>query len=389
MFKGFFSIFGSEVVRIITSPRLLFLIIGIPLGLFIYYTSLLNSGVPEKLPVVLYDQDRTQTSRQLGRMLNSSSSLNIVSEVFSYKDGEKKVRTDEALAFIIIPDDFEKNIFKGNSVSVVCYYNSQYILAGGIINKAFQTVVGTFSAGAHIKALMQKGNSSYQALAATSPVNTDKHILFNPYTNYSYYLNLSLMPMSIQIVIIVISIFSLGSVLKYDQGKELLEVGNQKIGVICMAKLLPYTIIFSIIGFFMNSLLYYKIKIPMHGNIWMINLYFIFFIIICQCVALFFVSLSTSLRAALTIGGGFAAISFSFAGYTFPEEGMPTVIKFINYCFPFTSYLRLTINYAVRGMNINIYDWKYILALIIFLILGFVSMFIYGNKLKKGGYDVK
>ena len=386
MKKGFFSIFKAELLAMLTSPRLVFLMILVPVGLFLYYASLLKQGVPEKLPIALYDQDGTKTSRQLTQMLDASSTLDIVSEVSSQLEGERAIKTDEVMAFIIIPADFEKDLFKGNSTQVVCFYNGQYILAGSLINKAFQTVVGTFAAGAHIKSLMQKGQTTSQAYVSTSPVNIDTHILFNPYTSYSYYLTLSLMPMALQIVIMVISIYVLGSVLKQRKGRELFVASRGNIWVAFWGKILPYTLLFSIIGFFMNSLLYYKIGIPLRGSFLVVNLYLIVFVVVCQLISLFFVSVCTSLRAALTLGGGYAAIAFSFAGYTFPEEGMPLSIQYLNYIFPFTSYLRLTVDYAIRGIPFNSFNLRYIIAFIIFCGMGLSALPFYNRLLKKGGY---
>ncbi len=386
MKKGFFSIVKAETLRMLTSPRLLLLTLAIPVGLFIYYFGLLNQGVPEKLPVALYDQDKTKTSRQLARMLNSSPTLDITTEVSSQQEGEKLVRTDEVLAFIIIPSHLEKDLFRGNNTQVVCYYNEQYITAGGLIDKAFRTTVGTFSAGAHINNLMQKGQTSAQAMTNTTPISIDTHILFNPHTNYSYYLNLSLMPMSFQVVVMIVTIFVLGSVLKNHKGRELFVASRGNVWVAYWGKILPYTFLFSIIGFFMNTLLFYKIGIPLLGSFFVVNLYLIVFILVCQLMALFFVSVCSSLRAALTLGSGYTAVAFSFAGYTFPEEGMPVSIQYLNYIFPFTSYLRLIINYAIKGISIGTFELKYIIAFIIFSGMGLMAMPLYNRLLKKGGY---
>lgn len=388
MQKGFFSIFLNEVQRLLTSPRLMFLAVILPCGLFLYYASLLQEGVPRKFPVVLLDQDKSNTSRELGRMLNATSSMDIVAEVENQQDGEKMIRTDKAFALIIIPANFENDIYRNIDTQVACYYNNNYLLAGGLINKAFQSTVGSFAAGAHISGLTQKGLTQQQALAATSPINSKQHILFNPYTNYSYYLTIALMPMALQIIVMVVSIYVLGSVLKDRKGRELYVRSRGNVWVSFWAKTLPYTLLFSLIGFFMNSLLYYKIGIPLRGNFLIVNIYFIVFVIVCQLFGLFYVSFNKDLRSALTLGGSYSAIAFSFTGYTFPKEGLPDVIQYLSYTFPFTSYLRFIIDYAVRGIAIGSLNFGYIIAFMIFCLIGFASMPGYNRLLKKGGYYV-
>ncbi|MCT6869322.1 ABC transporter permease [Apibacter sp.] len=386
MRKGFFPIFLKEFQRLLTSPRLLFLAVILPCGIFLYYASLLQQGVPRKFPVVLLDQDKSNTSRKLGRMLNATSSLNIITEVENQQDGEKLIRTDQAFALLVIPVNFEKNMYRNISSQLVCFYNNNYLLAGGLINKAFQSTVGTLAAQAHINGLTQQGLTQKQAIAATSPISTKQHILFNPYTNYSYYLTVSLMPMALQVIMIVVSIYVLGSVLKERKGRELFVASRGNVWISFWAKSLPYTILFSIVGFFMNSLLYYKIGITLRGNFFIVNIYFIVFVLVCQLLGLFYVSFNKDLRTALTLGGSYSAIAFSFTGYTFPKEGLPDVIQYISYTFPFTSYLRFIIDYAIRGIEIGSLNFGYIIAFMVFCALGFISMPRYNRLLKKGGY---
>lgn len=388
MQKGFFSIFINEIQRLLTSPRLMFLAVILPCGLFFYYSSLLQEGVPRKFPVVLLDQDKSNTSRKLARMLNATSSLNIVNEVENQGDGEKMIRTDKAFALLIIPINFEDNIYRNIDTQVVCYYNNNYLLAGGLINKAFQSTVGSFAAQAHINGLTQKGFTQKQAIAAASPINTKQHILFNPYTNYSYYLTIALMPMSLQIIMMVVAIYVLGSVLKDKKGRELYVRSKGNVWVSFWAKTLPYTFLFSIIGFFMNSLLYYKLGVPLRGNFTIVNIYFIVFVVVCQLFGLFYVCFNKDLRSALTLGGSYSAIAFSFTGYTFPKEGLPDVIQYLSYTFPFTSYLRFIIDYAIRGITIESLNFGYIIAFMVFCLLGIISMPRYNRLLKQGGYYV-
>lgn len=386
MKRGFTFIFTEEIKKLLTNYRLLFVIFVIPLSLFFYYKSILNKGVPQKLPIALYDQDETKTSRELVRMLNSTSSLDISSNVNSQEEGESKVRTNEAMGFIIIPTNFEKDIFRGNQVKVSCYYNGEYLLSGSLINRAFQAVIGEFSGSILQNNLMKEGLSSYQAASSLSSLGIDTHILYNPFTNYSYYLSISLMAMCFQLVVMTVTIYVLGSVLKYRKGRELFLASNGNSWVAFWGKVLPYTILFSIIGFFMNTLVFYNIGTPLKGNFFITNLYFILFIIVCQFLALAYVSFCSSLRTALTLGGGSAAISFTFAGYTFPVEGLPVVIQYFSYVFPFTSYLRFTIDYSIRGVPIQ-YDIKYLVVFSIFIIVGLFSMKFYIKLLKKGCYD--
>lgn len=386
MGKTFLNIFLTEWSRIFGSVRLLLILFGVPLFIFVFYSSLLEQGVPTKLPVAILDQDKTPLSRQLGMMLNASPTLDLHT-VNDELEGQTLVRKNDTYAFIIIPKNFQKNIQKSDYTSVSCYYNGQYLLSGAIILKAFQTVSQTFMAGVVLETLEQKGLSPDQALSSIIPINTDLHVLYNPFTSYNYYLNIAFMPMAIQIMVMVISIYVFGSVLKKGKGKELLEKGNNNIYCVISAKILPYTLVFFTLGFFMNCLLYYKIGTPLRGSFLVVNLIFFVFVLILQGLGLFIASVTTSFRTALTIGGDYTALAFSFAGYTFPAIGMNIYIQYLCYIFPFSSYMRFVVDYAVRGIAYNHSQKVYILILTVFAIVGLIGIPLYHKKLKKGHYN--
>lgn len=389
MKKGFCSIFKNEVIRLFTTPRLLFLIVGFPMLLFFFYAALMAKGVPHDMPITLLDYDKSKLSRQLALMIESSSTMKIEYEVSDELAGQKTIRRGDSFAFIVIPKDFQKNAAKGLETNVTCYYNSQYLLPSGLIQRDFQIIAGTLAAGVRVMSLTQSGQGPQQALGSVMPVNTDTHVLFNPYTSYSFYLNLALMPMAFQIIIMVVSIFVFGSVLKYNKGKELLEQANDKIYVAILGKILPYTCMFFLIGFFMNTFLFYKIGVPLKGSFVGVNSIFFVFVLVCQSMALFLTTLFTSMRTALTIGGSYAALAFSFAGYTFPPEGMSPFIQGLNYIFPFHAYLRFLVNYGIRGVSYNTEQRGYLISFAVFVIIGLICIPFYYQKLKKGGYSVK
>ena len=387
MKKGFLAIFKEEVYRLFKTPRLLLLTFGVPLFLFIFYASLFNQGVPTNLPIVVLDSDKSQLSRQFKMMIESTSTLSILEEVTDELAGEKLVRKGDAYAFVIIPKDFQKSIQKNDYTSVTCYYNGEYILPGGLIMEKFQTLAMMFAAGARIETLEQGGLTPDQALAMVNPINTNFHILFNPYTSYAIYLNLSFMPMAFQIIIMIVSVYAIGRTLKYQRGKELLDKANGNAIVAMLGTLLPYTVIFTIIGFLMNLLLYYGIEVTLNGNFWVVNLIFIGFVIAIQSMAFFVASTMNSLRLAMEVGADYAALAFSFAGYTFPANGMSTFIQVMNYIFPFTSYMRFIVDYSLRGIMFDTSQYGYVIAFAIFTCFGMIGIPFYVKKLQRGGYN--
>jgi len=385
--QSFFKIFLEEWNKIFNTPRLLIILFGVPFFVFFFYSSLLQQGVPTKLPVAILDQDKSPLSRQMGLMFSASATIDLAYNVNDELEGQTLVRKNDAYAFIIIPKGFQRNILKGNYTSVSCYYNGQYLLSGAIILKDFQTVTQTMMAGVVLETLEEKGLSPDQAMSSILPINTVVHVLYNPYTSYSYYLNVAFMPMALQIMVMIMAIYTFGLVLKQNKGQELLAKAGGKVYIAIFGKILPYTVVFFALGFLMNAILYYKIGTPLQGSFLGVNLIFFAFVIVLQSVGLFIAAITTSFRTALTIGGDYTALAFSFAGYTFPAIGMSKFIQVLCFIFPFTSYMRFVVDYGIRGIAFNDTQKGYIIALGVFALFGIIGVPLYHKKLKKGHYN--
>jgi len=80
---------------------------------------------------------------------------------------------------------------------------------------------------------------------------------------------------------------------------------------------------------------------PLFGNKFALLAGLLLLIISSQSFAIFFISISKSLRQALTLGSGFGAIGLAFSGITFPIFGMPVPMQWLSQLFPLTHFLEL------------------------------------------------
>lgn len=85
----------------------------------------------------------------------------------------------KAYAVVYIPQDFTKNLKRGERPQLVYYYNNQMILVGGLINKDIATAIKTAIAGADAKIRMKKGTPKNVAIQKVNIVSVDEHIRAN------------------------------------------------------------------------------------------------------------------------------------------------------------------------------------------------------------------
>ncbi|WP_165828233.1 ABC transporter permease [Chryseobacterium phosphatilyticum] len=386
MKNGFWKVFFYEWKTIVRRPGIVLWTLGVPLAIFILYAAIFGDGVLRKLPIAILDQDKTAISRELIRQIDANSTLDFTKEVNNQNEGLKLIQTSKVFGLIIIPGNFEKDISRGKSTNVVLYVNNDYMTPAGLINKGFNTVVGSFSTSAKVNVIMKKGSSTLQAKDIVQPVIMRSHTLFNPFVNYAYYLCLSLFPMALQLTVMITTLYLLGSILKYNKGRSLYKLSGENVLSAFFGKILPYTLIFSLLTILMVAYLFGYLGIPINTHAINVYLLTLVLIIVYQLMAVFFVTITKDFRSLCAMGGGYSSLAYSFSGYTFPQEGMPTAIKILDSIFPFSSYSRALTNIAIKGMPM-IESLPYLIGFGVFALIGLLSLKKFSYQLQKGHYE--
>ena len=187
-------------------------------------------GVARDLPIAVIDLDNSAISRNVISQLDATPELQISHSLINQQEGESLIRQGEIYGLVTIPKGFEADLKNGKQVTILNQYNNNVLLPGGLEFKAFSKVIGTISGQIFIlKNNLKKGVSFQQAIINYQPVNLENHVLSNPYTNYSYYLNSGFLAYFLQIIIILTTIYCFGNDLKYSKGKQLLRISKRKI----------------------------------------------------------------------------------------------------------------------------------------------------------------
>lgn len=384
---GLKTIFIKEAKQLFTSPKRLIMTLGLPILIFNFFGYAFREDTPKDLPVLITDYDQSAMSRQLVRWLDATNVMQVSQQVASPMEAERQLRKGEVYAYVVIPKDFEKDILQNKTTKAICYTNGSYMLPSGFIQTAFLSTVGTLSAGININKRMKKGVSYNQAFGEVQSIGNNAHSLYNPYKNYNYFLSLGFIPMMFQMVVMVISIFALGQMFKHRTALQQYEEAGQNAWALLIGKLLPYTICFLLLAVCMDIYLFKVIGIPAKSDYAFATVLVSFLLVIVnQVLAVFFVSYLKDLRMALTFGGGFAAVAFSFSGYTFPLDAMPPLVQYVSNIFPFKHFLQSYINTAIRGLSLY-YSWENILAFAIFISTIALSFPRFVKLIKKNGYE--
>lgn len=341
-------------------------------------TLMFINGVPRDLPIGLVDLNHSATSRKLSRMINAVPSAEIVSNYSNLTEAKQAIERGDIYGVVVIPADFEKNLFKASQPQVAFFYNNAYMIIGGILNKDVTTTVSTFSAGVDLSLRLKKGQHYNQAMQSVMPVKVDSHALFNPYTNYFYYLTTAFLPIMLLMFILSGTVYAIGSEFKYHTAGEWLQTAHGSIIRALSAKMAPYLFIYIALMLFVNILLIKFFGTPFNGSVWVVVYNALLFVLAYISMGIVIITVFTSLRMALSISSVYAALAFTMSGLTFPHIAMYKPVMFLGYIFPFTHYNKVFIGQVLQGAPIysSIHS---LLVLNLFLILPFFLL----RRLKK------
>lgn len=316
---------------------------------YLFFLSLINEGLPQRLPVAVVDSDNSAISRRLVRELNTTPMTQIVSSCANFSEARDLMQKGEIYGFIDIPRGFYKELLTGKRPEISFYINNAYLIAGTLSYKDMLTMTTLASSAYQREVLRAKGMNDKDIMGRIQPIVIDTHQIGNPWANYGVYLINVLMPGVLQLVILLMTVYTIGIELKTKSSRDWMAESGGSLFVALSGKMLPYSVIFIILGFAGNVLLYKFTGFPMNGSLLRFSAATVLFILAHQAIGVLMIGLFPVLRDAVSFAALYGILSFTYAGFTFPIEAMPPVAQGASVLFPIRHYFHIYVNEALLG----------------------------------------
>lgn len=369
---GLWNVIKREVRHLTSRPIYIVGMIVVPVLMSLFFVSLLGEGLPKKVPAAIVDLDHSQMSRQLTRSLNAMELIDITQRENSYNEAIAAVQRGEVFGFFVIPEDFERDAVGGRAPTLTFYSNLTFYVPGTLVFKGFKTMAVTTSGRIVQTDLVSKGAPQEFAETIVQPMTVQTHPLNNPWLNYSYYLSTSFLPGVLELMIFLMTVYSIAHELKTGSSTRWLRTANGNIWTALIGKLAPQTLIFTVIGFGMNALMFHYHHFPMNCHTGNLLLGMFLFVVACQSFAAFICSVLPNLRLALSICSLTGILAFSIAAFSFPVQSMYGGIAIFSYILPVRWYFLIYIDQALNGIPLY-FSRIYYAALLVFPVLAMLA----------------
>lgn len=361
-----------EAKRLIRGRMYWFCILIAPLASAAFFLSLMNKGLPDSLPAALVDLDQSTSSRKLARQLDAFTATDLSIHCASFGEARREMQQGNVYAIYLIPEDFEKDLLTGRQPMLSFYTNQSYLIAGSLLFRDMKTASSLVSASAALSAGLARGYGEAQLIPQIQAIAIDVHPLGNPWLNYSVYLNNIILPAILALMIMSVTVYSIGIEIKERTSLVWLRSGGGSIIRSLAGKLLPQFVAFFIVGILIYVLLYLVQGFPMAHPAGML-VALVLLIASSQALGVFMIGLLPSLRLGLSAACIWGMIAFSASGFSFPVVAMYPAVQALTNLFPLRHYFLLYVDQALMGRDI-VYSLAQYGALAAFLLLPFLVL---------------
>ncbi|WP_299319979.1 ABC transporter permease [uncultured Porphyromonas sp.] len=334
---------------------------------------MMAGGLPQDMPVAVVDEDGSATSRALVRSLDAFQSSRVSLRALSMQEALSAMRRGEVYAIYHIPRGLQAHAGSARQPKIHYYTNGSYLMAGSFTFRDMKMLSELASAKVGLQTGQARGRTEEQIMGAIQPIRVQLEVMSNPWLNYSAYLTTTILPGVLQLMIFLITSYSIGVEIKRRTARSWLAAAGGSMARALVGKLLPHTLIFLLVGWSLQGLLYGWMGYPLQSSWWSMAGAMLALVLSAQSLGAFFVALVPILRMSLSLGSLLGMLSFSISGMSIPVSTMSPAVQALSHIFPLRYYYQIGINQALVGAP-WVEAMPLYLGLLAFLLLPLVTL---------------
>ena len=341
------------------------LMFWMPIVLIFLVWWIFSKGMAVGIPIAVIDNDHSAQSATIIRYIDATPEVAVVKSLHSAAAAQQAIETTDVMAVVEIPENFSANLLAGKTSRLLLNVNAQYGTHSGMIQKAVQTAVSTFSAGAEMQRRVAIGEDVTLTKTSYAPIQSQSVALFNTANNYQQFLAVTVVPALLHILSMVIGTSTVGrelvdktlgewyQSLKYPKFasnhafnySHPLTLGHEKPKLSLIIAGLNGKLIWAMFAYTLWAAVALTLVMQIFpirlASVAITYLIFLMFMMVSFWLGVIVTVGTFSYRQGLSFTGFISAPSFAFSGVTFPFLAMsPAAQRWAN-ALPLTHYLNL------------------------------------------------
>jgi len=353
IFINIWRVLQRELHMMFARPLYLFASVGVMLLSTFFFLTLMRGGTAEQMPVAVVDLDQTTISRRLIHEMQATPSVDIQLITNSYPEAREAMQQGKIYGIFVIPEGFYKDLVDFKRPRMDFYVTNSYTVGGNTAYKQMLTMVNLTSGAFQREVLRKKGLPDHVIMHRIQPLAIEGHMVANPWGNYSVYLVSTILPGILGLICIMLTIFAIGYELKMRTSHAWLRAAGGNYTVAMIGKLIPYTLMYIVLGIGCHVILYRFAGFPVYGSYGRLMFGLLLFILSMESLGILLIGLLPTLRDALSIGALYSMLGFSLSGFTYPQMAMLPPVRALSYIEPLRHYYLIYVNEALMAAPVE------------------------------------
>jgi len=346
--KSILNFIKKEFLQFKRDPKMFGIILIAPVVQLIFLGYAANLDI-ERIKLVVYDQDKTTTSRKLIDELTSSGYFVIQDYVNDYNSVTEFLDYNKAIIALVIPNDFEKNLNRKETAKLQAIFDGSDGNTASIAAGYFQQIVLQFAQRTTFEMLKRSGT----AFLPVGNVTPEIRVWYNPTLKTRNYMVPGIVGLLLSIVTLLLT--SLAVVKEKEIGTmEQLIVTPLKPYQIIIGKLVPFILLGFVSIIIVLTAMRFIFNIPVKGSLFFLFLSAFFYILSTLGLGLFVSTISKTQQQAMMIAVFAVMMPMVFlSGFAFPVENMPKIIQYISYIIPLKYFINIIRGVISKGLGFS------------------------------------
>jgi drug efflux transport system permease protein len=362
----------KEFRQLSRDVRMLFVLFAFPIILLGIFGYAITFDV-HHIKLVVYDQDRSELSREFINSLTSSEYFDVVGSINDESQIRNILDEREAQCVIVFPQDMSRKLYSGEVAKVQILVDGINANSASIIINYMNSATNSFSQKFTKEVMAVNGIKPYV------PIDPQPVFWFNPDLNSTNFL----LPGLIAFILIITAVISIAlSIVREKERGTIEQINVSHISYIelLIGKTLPYTLISLIISAMVLIAGHILFGITVRGSYVLLFITTLIFLFAALNLGIFVSTISDSQQVAFQIATLVSMLpAVILSGFIFPIESMPVPVQVLTNITPAKYYVVILRDIILKGVGVEAF-WPQIIYLLIFAFVFLTLSTLIGRK---------
>jgi len=319
------------------------------------------------LPMMVWDMDKTQASRNLVISLENTDVFSLTEEPGSMSDIQEQMDRGNINAAVIIPRGFGAELLRSDGDAVLqVILNGAESIPAREARRAIEGVTRTMGEKITIE---QLGLDPDQF----SGFDFSLRVWFNEALNEAYYTTPAELALMLEFTILLFSALTFSREREFGTLEQLLVMPFSSLEII-IGKSIPVILVGLADFALMLGVVHFAFDVPIRGSLGLLFLLALVYIMVELAKGMAISVTSKSQHQAFLLVFTIGMVDFLFTGYAAPVESMPVIIQYLSNLIPAHHWLSIVRGILLKGSGFLDLLPSILILITLGLVIGFFSL---------------